>query len=78
VAGYLNDLIEHKLATEEQIEFHRQLSSHIASLTTTGDKKPEGETGDKKPEGETGDKKPEGETGGGKTQTEKEPEKVPL
>jgi len=62
--GYLNDLIEHKLATEEQVEFHKQLTSHIATLTTTGGKKPEGEEGGKKPEGEEGGKKPEGEEGG--------------
>jgi 5'-3' exonuclease len=63
LAGYLDDLIDHKLATEEQITFRKQLSSHIASLTKTegGDKTQEG--GDKTQEG--GDKTQEG---GDKTQ----------
>jgi len=42
------DLIDHGLATPEQIEFKKQLSSHFATLTTTDGKKPEGEEGGKK------------------------------
>ncbi|CAJ0762350.1 16554_t:CDS:1, partial [Entrophospora sp. SA101] len=63
VLSYLEDLVEHKLADEKQIEFKKQLSSHIATLTTTtppsGDGKGEEGKGDGKGEEGKGDGKGE-------------------
>ncbi|RHZ36548.1 hypothetical protein [endosymbiont GvMRE of Glomus versiforme] len=65
VIGWLDDLINNNLATEEQKTLRQQANSHLATLTTEttppgGTKPPTGEEEDKKPPttGE-GDKKPE-------------------
>src|SRR6266511_2345471 len=70
VLSYLEDLVEHKLADEKQIEFKKQLSYQIDNLKTTNppssDEKGEEGKGDGKGEEGKGDGKGEEGKGDGK------------